>query len=54
MKNKTVLIITLYGNYNFGNKLQNYGMVFVLEKMGFSAHTANVVYRYRSHYAKDC
>ena len=50
MKNKTALIITLYGNYNFGNKLQNYGMVFVLEKMGFSAHTANVVYRYRSHY----
>lgn len=48
MENKTGLIITLYGNFNFGNKLQNYALLQVLEKFGLSVHTANIAYKFES------
>lgn len=50
MQNKTGLIVTLYGNYNFGNKLQNYALVQVLGELGIFAHTADVIYRYENHF----
>ena len=36
---KKAAIITLYGNYNFGNKLQNYALQAVLEDYGFEVET---------------
>ena len=33
--NKKVLLITLYGNFNFGNKLQNYALQEIIKKFGF-------------------
>ena len=36
---KNILIITLYGNYNYGNKFQNYAMQTTLEKLGGNANT---------------
>lgn len=50
MRDKTGLIVTLYGNYNFGNKLQNYALVQILGELGLSTHTANVIYRYENHF----
>ncbi len=35
MKKKRACIITLYGNFNYGNKLQNYALQTALEKCGF-------------------
>ena len=37
--NKTAAIITLYGNNNYGNKLQNYAVQEVLKKMGLDVIT---------------
>lgn len=45
MKNK-ILIITLFGNYNIGNKLQNYALEKVITEMGFDVKTANISYDY--------
>lgn len=39
MKNKKVGIITLYGNNNYGNKLQNYAMQQTLKKLGYDVET---------------
>lgn len=36
---KKVLIVTLYGEYNYGNKLQNYAMQSAIEKLGFEVNT---------------
>ena len=36
---KKILIITLYGNYNFGNKLQNYAVQKILNSYGFETET---------------
>ncbi len=36
---KKVLNYTLYGNYNYGNKLQNLAVQNILEKYGFESHT---------------
>ena len=36
---KKIAIITLYGNNNFGNKLQNYATQVILEKMGYEVTT---------------
>lgn len=47
---KKALIITLFGNYNFGNKLQNYAMQQILESMDLSVSTATVSYHYTSIY----
>lgn len=46
MYKKKALIITLYGNYNFGNKLQNYALKQTLEKLGLNVKTAVVKYEY--------
>ncbi len=44
MKNKKACIITLYGNNNYGNKLQNYALQTTLEKIGFEVKSLrNVV-----------
>lgn len=40
-----ILIITLYGDYNFGNKLQNYALLITLKKLKFYPETAIVRYR---------
>ena len=32
---KKVCIITLYGNWNYGNKLQNYALQTTIEKLGY-------------------
>lgn len=39
MKNKNIGIITLYDNYNYGNKLQNYALQEVLKKLGHTTET---------------
>lgn len=36
---KKIEIITLSGNYNYGNRLQNYAMQEVYKKLGFEAET---------------
>lgn len=36
---KKAAIITLFGNYNYGNKLQNYAVQSILESYGFDART---------------
>ena len=36
---KKIGIITLSGNYNYGNRLQNYAMQEVYKKLGFEAET---------------
>lgn len=36
---KRVGVLTLYGEYNYGNRLQNYAVVQSLAKMGFKAET---------------
>lgn len=38
---KDVGIVTLYGNYNYGNKLQNYAMQSIFESFGLSVVTIN-------------
>lgn len=47
---KNALIITLYGNYNFGNKLQNYALQTVLNKIGLKVETLRIKYRHLSLY----
>ncbi len=41
---KKVLIITLYGNTNFGNKLQNYALQEKIKSLGFDVSTLIVKY----------
>ena len=36
---KKIAILTLSGNYNYGNRLQNYAMQEVYKKFGLEAHT---------------
>ena len=36
---KNVGIVTLFGEYNFGNRLQNYAVQQVLKKNGFNTET---------------
>ena len=36
---KNVGIVTLFGEYNFGNRLQNYAVQQVLEKNGLNVET---------------
>ncbi len=44
---KKVGIVTLYGNKNFGNKLQNYAVQELIKKHGYDCKTINSVRRYR-------
>ena len=39
MENKKILIISLYGNNNYGNKLQNYSLQEVLKSYNYDVHT---------------
>lgn len=39
---KKIAIDTVYGEFNYGNKLQNYALIKIYEKMGFSATTLQV------------
>lgn len=41
MKLKKVGIITLFGNYNYGNRLQNYAVHKICEENGFEVETIN-------------
>lgn len=41
MKKRKALIISLYGNFNYGNKLQNYAMQEILLKEGLEVETLN-------------
>ena len=45
---KKVLIITLYGNFNFGNKLQNYALQEKLKSLGFEVETLVYKHAYKS------
>lgn len=36
---KNIAILTIYGNGNYGNKLQHYGLQFYLEKLGYNVET---------------
>ena len=42
MNKLNVAVVTLFGNYNFGNKLQNYATVFILEKY-FNSNAVTLV-----------
>ena len=48
LKRKNALIITLYGNFNFGNKLQNYALQEKIKDFGFNVQTLAIKYRYDS------
>lgn len=39
IKMKKVAIVTLYGNYNYGNKFQNYAVQEILKSFGYEADT---------------
>lgn len=39
---KKIAIVTLYGNVNFGNKLQNYAIQNIYRKMGFDVETLKI------------
>lgn len=41
-KMNNIAIVTLYGEFNFGNKLQNYALTYIFKKYGFSADTLQV------------
>ena len=36
---KKIGIVTLYGNYNLGNKLQNYAVEQIYRNLGFDSYT---------------
>lgn len=38
--NNKVLLVSLWGNYNYGNKLQSYALKTLIEKMGYSVVVA--------------
>ncbi len=40
---KKVLIVTLFGNYNYGNKFQNYALQKVLERYNLEVNTLNML-----------
>ena len=40
---KNVGIVTLFGEYNFGNRLQNYAVQQVLKKNGFNTETIKYI-----------
>lgn len=46
---KDILIVTLFGNFNLGNRLQNYALQFILTHMGYKSYTGkyNVQNRFR-------
>ena len=46
LNNNKVAIVTLYGNYNFGNKLQNYALQKTINNFGLNAETIKCKYRY--------
>lgn len=48
---RKVLIITLYGNNNFGNKLQNYALQECIKDLGFICETLRIKYTYRDFYS---
>lgn len=48
MKQKSALIITLFGDFNYGNKLQNYALECLIKKNGWQVETARVDYVYKS------
>ncbi len=52
-KQKKIGIITLYGNYNFGNRLQNYAVQRVLEKRDCSTETLIIKRRHWKTFAKQ-
>lgn len=45
MSNKKAAIVTIYGEFNYGNRLQNFAVARVLESMGYSADTLAVLKR---------
>lgn len=50
---KKVGIITLCGNSNFGNKLQNYAIIYSLTKMGINSETIWVENAYKANFIKQ-
>ncbi len=38
-KNNTIAIVTLYGLYNYGNRLQNYAMQRIINRLGYQTET---------------
>ena len=40
MQNKNILLVSLWGNYNYGNKLQSYALKTLLEQLGYSVTIA--------------
>ena len=49
---KKVLIVTLFGNYNYGNKFQNYAMQEVLKKYQLDVCTLDTQKIFQSTYEK--
>lgn len=50
---KSVGIITLCGNSNFGNKLQNYAIIYSLKKMNIKVETIWIENEYKSNFIKQ-
>lgn len=42
MTKKKIGIVTLHGYFNYGNKLQNFALKFILEKFGFDVSTTTI------------
>lgn len=47
---KKILIISLYGNYNFGNKLQSYALQTVVKNNGYDVQIAKIKYIYKDNF----
>ena len=52
---KKIEIITLSGNYNYGNRLQNYAMQEVYKKLGFERFATEpmAIYDGKQYYDED-
>lgn len=47
-----IAILTLPGNFNYGNRLQNYALQTILEKRGYHVETLDITFSRKSHIRK--
>lgn len=49
---KKIAILTLPGNFNYGNRLQNYALQTILEEKGYHTETLNIEFSRKIIYKK--
>ncbi|WP_314578210.1 polysaccharide pyruvyl transferase family protein [Enterococcus gilvus] len=51
---KKIAILTLPGNFNYGNRLQNYALQTILEEKGYHTETLNIEFSRKNNIQKIC